>query len=469
MKINKKVMCSIVVVNIILSIIGYVASKTVIQNELNSDIKVTTEEKSKSLEYIIEQKKNTAVNSVKWFENSDVLLKAINEKNRSDIIKFGKQAMSDFGLDYLVVTDLRGNVIAREDEPNNFGDSITNEVNIQKALKGEVSVGIEQGTGGKLSILAGCPIEDKKGQIVGAVSTGYILADKFVEDVNKTLSCDITIFNGSERVATTLKDNEKKLTGTKLNDSEIQENVLNKGQSTSKVMFIYGNYYYSMYSPLFDVNNEIIGMSFIGVPANIVQSLVMKLTIYQLLISFITVLISLLVLSFILKKYVSVPLNKVVNFFKELSNGEGDLTKTMKFTTHDEVGEVMKEFNIFILKLRKIISHVKNETIGLSNRVSSCTDSMINISNIVLNISDNMVGNAASLEETTASTHEMNKVSNMVAQSCMILSEQSIFANEITHEGSKAIKDIINSIQNISDSSGDVIVKINELQSLSKK
>ena len=91
MKINKKVMCSIVVVNIFLSIIGYVANKTVIQNELNSDIKVTTEEKSKSLEYIIEQKKNTAVNTVKWFENSDVLLKAINEKNRSDIIKLSKK------------------------------------------------------------------------------------------------------------------------------------------------------------------------------------------------------------------------------------------------------------------------------------------------------------------------------------------------------------------------------------------
>lgn len=476
MKINKKVMCSIVTVNILLSMIGYVANKTVIQKELNYDIKVTTEEKSKSLEYIIEQKKSMAVNTVKWFENSDVLIKAITENNKNDIIQLGKQAMSNFGLDYWVVTDIKGNVIARAHEPDNFGDSIANQVNIQKALKGETSVGIEEGAVVKLSIRAGCPIKDQQGQIVGVISTGYVLSDKFVDEVNKTLSCDITIFNGMERAGTTLKDNEKRLTGTKLNDTEIQENVLNKGNAMSKLMVISGKDYYSMYSPLLDVNNKIIGMCFVGVPANVIQSLIMKLTIDQLLISFITLGLSLIVLSFILKKYLSIPLNKLVVFFKELSNGEGDLTKTMNITTNDEVSEVMNEFNKFILKLRTIISQVKDsssvvkeETLGLSNSVSSCTNSMIEISKLVAKISENMMGNSVALEETTASTHEMNKASTMVAESCVVVSEQSIFANEITEEGSKAIQDIITSIQNISNSSGEVIIKMNELQNLSNK
>ena len=476
MKINKKVMYSIVTVNILLSMIGYVANKSVIQKELNSDIKVTTEEKSKSLEYIIEQKKSMAINAVKWFEDSDELIKAINENNKNNIIQLGKQAMSYFGLDYWIVTDIKGNVIARAHEPDNFGDSIANQVNIQKALKGESSVGIEEGAVVKLSIRAGCPIKDQQGQIVGVISTGYVLADKFVDEVNKTLSCDITIFNGIEQAGTTLMDNGKRITGTKLNDTEIQESVLNSGNATSKLMVISGKNYYSMYSPLLDVNNKIIGMCFVGVPANVIQPLIMKLTIYQFLISFITLILSLLVLWFILRKYLSSPLNKLVDFFKELSNGEGDLTKTMNINTNDEVSEVMNEFNKFILKLRTIISHVKDsssvvkeETIGLSNSVSACTYSMIEISKIVSKISENMMGNAASLEETTVSTHEMNKASNMVAQSCAVVSEQSIFANEITEEGSKAIKDIITSIQNISNSSGEVIEKMNELQELSNK
>lgn len=476
MKINKKVMYSIIAVNIILTIIGYVANKSIIQNKMNLEIKTTTEEKSKSLEYIIDHKKSMALNAVKWFENSDVLLKAINENSRSDIIQLGKKAMSDFGLDYWVVTDIDGNVIVRAHEPDNYGDSIANQVNIQNALKGEISAGIEEGAVVKLSIRAGCPIKDNEGRIIGVVSTGYILSDNFVDEVNKTLSCDLTIFNGMERVGTTLKEKEKRITGTILYDNEIEENVLNKGNSVTKLITISGIDYYSVYSPLVDINNNVIGMYFVGVPAHVIESLIIDLTVYQLLISFSTLILSLLVLYFILRKYLTIPLNKLVKFFKELARGEGDLTKNLDVITNDEVGEVMNEFNKFITKLKSIISQVKEssyivreETRDLSDRVSSCTDLMIEISRNISKISDNMMGNSAAIEETTASTQEINKVSNMVAKSCVIVSEQSILANEITQEGSKAIQDIITSIKNISNSSDEVIVKIYELQKLSNK
>lgn len=476
MKISKKVMCSIISVNILLILIGYAASKTIIKNELNSNIKMTTEEKSKSLEYIIDEKKNRAINSVKWFENSEVLIKGISENNREDIIALGKKAINNFGLDYLVVTDINGKVIARAHEPDKFGDSIINQANIQNAIRGDTTVGIEEGAVVKLSIRAGCPIKDEQGKILGVISTGYVLSDEFVDEVNKTLGCNITIFDGMERVGTTLKDNEKRMTGTKLDDNEIQENVLKKGKSISKLMEISDKHYYSVYSPLLNVNDEIVGMSFVGVEAEVVDSLITQLTIYQSVIYFITLLLSLLILSFILKKYLTTPLSILVNFFKEISKGEGDLTKTMTITSNDEVGDVIKEFNIFISKLNNIISHVKevsnivrDETINLAKRVYCCNESMITISNVVSKISENMMGNAAAIEETTASGHEVEKASTMVAQSCLAASEQSIFANEITNEVSKSIKDIIMSIQNISDSSKEVIGKMSELQSLSKK
>lgn len=476
MKISKKVMCSIISVNILLTLIGYAASKTTIKNELSSNIKMTTEEKSKSLEYIIDEKKNRAINAVKWFENSEVLTKAISENNREDIIALGKKAINNFGLDYWVIADSNGKVIARAHEPDKFGDNIINQANIQNAIKGDTTVGIEEGAVVKLSIRAACPIKDQQGKLLGVISTGYVLSDKFVDEANKTLGCNITIFDGMERVATTLKNDEKRMTGTILNDNEIEENVLTKGKSISKLMVISDKDYYSVYSPLLDVNDAVVGMCFVGVEASVVELLITKLTIYQSVIYFTTLLLSLLILSFILKRYLTTPLSRLVNFFKEVSKGEGDLTKTMTITSRDEVGDVIKEFNIFISKLNNIISHVKevsnnvrDETINLANRVSNCNESMINISNVVWQISENMMGNAASIEETTASGHEMEKASEMVAQSCLVASEQSIFANEITNEVSKSIKDIIMSIQNISDSSKEVIEKMNELQSLSKK
>ncbi|ADL50307.1 methyl-accepting chemotaxis protein [Clostridium cellulovorans] len=476
MKISKKIMYSVIVVNVVLIIIGYFVSRTIIQNVLNSDIRISTEEKSDAFAELIEEKKITAVNNIKWLEGSSRLIKAVQQNNRGDIIELGKQAMSNFEMDYFVITDANGNVIARAHEPEKFGDSILKQANIEKALKGEVTVGIEEGTTVRLSIRAGCPIKNENGQIIGAVSMGYVLADGFVDEINEKVNCEVTIFNGIERVGTTIKDGEKRITGTKIEDAEIEDTVLNQGKSIDKVVTIDGKKYVAVYSPLFDVKDNIIGMKFVGVPADIVQSVERQLVIAQVLISFITIVVSLLVLLFILQKSVTSPLKKLVEFFKELSNGEGDLTKTMKVNTKDEVGEVIIEFNKFISKLRYIINEVKDssniitkETIAMSNNVSSCTDVMLEISKRVSKVSDNMMDNSAAIEETTSATHEMNKVSDVVATSCMQVSEQSNYASEITEDGSKAIQDIIYSINDISVSSEEVIIKMNELQSLSNK
>lgn len=476
MKINKKIMCSVIVVNVVLVIFGYFISRTIIQNVLNSDIKISTEEKADAYGELIEEKKITAVNNIKWLEGSNRLIKAVQQNNREDIIELGKQAMSNFEMDYFVITDTNGNVIARAHEPEKFGDSIIKQVNIEKALKGETTVGIEEGTVVRLSIRAGCPIKSENGQIIGAISMGYVLADNFVDEVNEKVDCEVTIFNGIERVGTTITDGEKRITGTKIEDTEIQDIVLNQGKSIDKVVTINGKKYIAVYSPLVDVNNNVVGMKFIGVPADIVQAVERQLIIAQVLISFATIVISLLVLLFILQKSVTEPLRRLVEFFRELSNGEGDLTKTMKVDTKDEVGEVIIEFNKFISKLKSIITEVKEssniitkETIGMSDNVSSCTDVMLEISKRVSKISDNMMDNSAAIEETTSATHEMNKVSEVVANSCMQVSEQSNYASEITAEGSKAIQDIISSIKDISTSSEDVMIKMNELRRLSDK
>ncbi|NNF99717.1 MAG: HAMP domain-containing protein [Desulfobacteraceae bacterium] len=80
------------------------------------------------------------------------------------------------------------------------------------------------------------------------------------------------------------------------------------------------------------------------------------------------------------------PIRGVVNMIREISQGDGDLSRRLSVQSHDEMGDLAKWFNVFVEKLQSIIvdiaenanlltssSHQMSE---LSNRMSDKTDQM---------------------------------------------------------------------------------------------
>jgi methyl-accepting chemotaxis protein len=49
------------------------------------------------------------------------------------------------------------------------------------------------------------------------------------------------------------------------------------------------------------------------------------------------------------------PINDAVAGFKDIAEGEGDLTKRLKVNNHDKVSEMANWLNIFIEKLQKVL------------------------------------------------------------------------------------------------------------------
>ena len=109
------------------NIAGELASKA---NVLNSDV---------------EDLKKKAINATEWFQSSPRLINAYENNDRQEALKVGQLALKSMGLDYLVITDKNGKVFIRAHDPATYDDNIAKQVNIQKALKGESSVGIEEG------------------------------------------------------------------------------------------------------------------------------------------------------------------------------------------------------------------------------------------------------------------------------------------------------------------------------------
>jgi methyl-accepting chemotaxis protein len=84
------------------------------------------------------------------------------------------------------------------------------------------------------------------------------------------------------------------------------------------------------------------------------------------LVLFLAIVSAAIVLALMLERRVCDPLRALNLRFKDIANGEGDLTRRIPVHSRDEIGELSCSFNSFIDKLQAIIREVKSDTVQLA-------------------------------------------------------------------------------------------------------
>jgi len=192
------------------------------------------------------------------------LAAAMKEGDADRLQAMAKALQSKYMVDFVTLVDSRGNVMARG-HSDQRGDTVNNQANVTKALAGENSAGIEDGSEIKFSLRGGAPIM-ADGRITGSVTTGMnlIATNSLVDGIKKIFGVDCTIFKGDERVSTTLARGGKRLVGTKMDNPAVLETVLRKGSQFLNRNRIADKNYNTAYWPLMGSTGQITGMFFIG-------------------------------------------------------------------------------------------------------------------------------------------------------------------------------------------------------------
>ena len=377
---------------------------------LSQNIREDLAGKANVLNSDVEDLKLKALNSTEWFQDSTRLINAYENNDRQEAIKLGKLAIKSMGLDYLVITDKNGKVFIRAHEPDKYDDSIVNQANIQKAIKGERSVGIEEGAVVKYSVRAGAPLKDNKGNIIGVISLGYVLSNnEFVDKQKQLFNCDATIFSSNERIATTIVDGTgKRIVGSKQENASIIETVLKNGKPYQGEAIIQNVNYFVIYSPITDVNGKPTGMLFLGQKADIISNVANQLITNQAVI--LVILGILLVVSIILLVRWLV-VNKVLyitEMLKEAAEGRGDLTKRVVINSKDEIGDLSIYFNVFITGIHELVKKIIAETESVNHAIGISNENIFGLTADLKDVSSSVEQLSAGMEETASATHEIN-------------------------------------------------------------
>ena len=231
-----------------------------------------------------------------------------NERER--LISRLEQIRLDVEIDFMTVTDANGRVILRLTQPDNIGDDVSNIQVIKAALSGKTAAGTEiltkqmlinedqkfanqahfrlidtprakptektEETSG-MALMVASPIFDNNGKILGVLYGGHLLnrnfkiVDRVWELVYKGEKYrdqnvgTVTIFQNDLRISTNVRTDEgKRALGTRVSE-EVYDAVLTRGEIWSARAFVVNDWYISEYEPIKNLNDEIIGILYVGV------------------------------------------------------------------------------------------------------------------------------------------------------------------------------------------------------------
>lgn len=169
-----------------------------------------------------------------------------------------------------------------------------------------------------------------------------------------------------------------------------------------------------------------------------------------------------------LAESVTSPLRRAVEMLKDISEGEGDLTRRLEVSGKDEVGELSLYFNRFIEKLQGIIGSVMNTagTVDASSSELSAVSAQMTAN--AGNTAERSHAVAAAAEEMTTNmksvSSSMEETSANIQMVVSATEEMTATINEIANNTAKGNKITQNAVQ----TAEEVSRKINRLDGAAK-
>lgn len=282
-------------------------------------------------------------------------------------------------------------------------------------------------------------------------------SQRFVDDLAQKTGIDITFFYGSQRIVTSLKDQEGNyILGSPAGEYLVKkvltdgENVFSGGVMVDEVA------YYGYFIPVLQSGTEeIIGMIFAGLPAKIIQGNLQSIIGFFigaiLLILILSVVVCLLVANNISKS-----IKNSVNVVEAMSGGELNAKVDEKYINRtDEVGIITASTKKLGDNLREMIGLISKNVQILQDASGNLNSSSTKTINYMEQVEEAIGGIA---DGATSQAQETMRATDNVSRMGEIVEETSVAVNALEHKAHV-----------MGDTSNQATQIIDDLKTVSKK
>ncbi|MHB9295245.1 putative methyl-accepting chemotaxis protein [Pillotina sp. SPG140] len=187
----------------------------------------------------------------------------------------------------------------------------------------------------------------------------------------------------------------------------------------------------------------------VGVSRNTIMAPVYRMLHFSIIIGVLTVLLMSAGIVLIISYSISRPITTLSSLLKNISEGEGDLTKTITLTVKDEIGDLAHYFNLTIDKIKRLVLAIKKEADGLSHTgtvlASNMTQTASSITEITATIQNikNQVGNQRK------NVKEAGSIMSTVVEGIDTLNAQIHEQSDCVSQSSSAIEQMLANINSV--------------------
>ena len=358
--------------------------------------------------------------------SGNTIQQCLHNHDRARLISRLEQIRQDTDIDFISVTDNRGQVILRITQPDHLGDDVSGISVIQAALAGKTAMGTEilteqmllnedkqlagqahfrlmdtprakptdrtEETSG-MALMVASPIWGTNGKLMGVLYGGHLLNRNFkivdrvwelVYKGEKFREKDIgtvTIFQKDLRVSTNVRTEDgKRALGTRVSE-EVYDAVLIRGEVWSARAFVVNDWYISEYEPIKNYNGEIIGILYVGLLEKAYVSTRNKVITAFMIIATLGFII-IIAISYLMTRTITKPLSEMVEVTKAIALG--DLNKEVRVESKDEIGQLASSFNKMVVSLKKMRLELEEWGKTLEQKVKERTDELAAMQNTLM-------------------------------------------------------------------------------------
>ncbi|MDR3122637.1 MAG: methyl-accepting chemotaxis protein [Treponema sp.] len=182
---------------------------------------------------------------------------------------------------------------------------------------------------------------------------------------------------------------------------------------------------------------------------------------YAIIIAVAAVVVMSVIIFFITGR-IAKPIVNVAQTLKDISEGEGDLTKTVNVHSKDEIGDLARYFNATLEKIRSLVTTIKNQAVSLftigNELAANMSETAAAINQITANIQSikgRAINQSASVTETNATmeqiTVNIDKLSGHVDRQSDSMAQSSSAIEEMLANIQSVTQTLVKNTDNVQD------------------
>ncbi|MTI79994.1 MAG: methyl-accepting chemotaxis protein [Firmicutes bacterium] len=279
-----------------------------------------------------------------------------------------------------------------------------------------------------------------------------LMNDNFdvVDKIGELTGDTVTIFLKDTRIATNVKKSDgNRAVGTTVSE-EVATTVLKNGKHFYGEANVVGKMYETAYMPIKDTTGEIIGIWYVGASKDVENELISNAMTITAISGILFLLGGAALLLYILNRMVVSPLNKLGDGVNKFA--EGDFREEIRIQSNSEIGELSNKLNNMSKQLSSLMHDIMTNAESLSSNSQE------------LAASNEEVG--ATMEEISSTSSEVASTAEQSYEAATKAVEETRKMEEVANEGNNTVKQTVNKIDSVADSSqqvGNAIKNLNQL------